>query len=46
MLGRSLMDGFCGFWMEIFAIKVLSHCFLDDVSEFSAIYSYAIDVSW
>jgi hypothetical protein len=32
--------------MEISAIGVLSHGFLDEVSEFSAIYSYAINVSW
>jgi hypothetical protein len=32
--------------MGISAIRVLSHGFLDEVSEFSAIYSYAINVSW
>jgi hypothetical protein len=32
--------------MGISAIRVLSLGFLDEVSEFSAIYSYAINVSW
>jgi hypothetical protein len=32
--------------MGISGIKVLSHGFLDEVSEFSANCSYAIKVSW
>jgi hypothetical protein len=32
--------------MGISAIRVLSLGFLDEVSEFSAIYSYAINISW
>jgi hypothetical protein len=32
--------------VEIYAIRVLSLGFLDEVSEFYAIYSYAINTSW
>jgi hypothetical protein len=37
---------FIDFWMGISAIRVLYLGFLDQVSEFSAIYFYDINVSW